>query len=468
MKYDKMLKNTYKHMGPSVLIAMVSTILGFTALFISPVSMIADFGKTLTIGLVVSFFAALLILTTSLHIRDKYFCDHTEAGRCALPQESTGLERFLSSFTEKVLSHKFLILLLCLSITVWGFFSDAKVGVQTDIEKFMPQDTQELQEIRELRELVGSADQLTVMVQSDDLLSAENVAWLDNFTEQVAQEFPDIVEETRSITSLYISITMEDTMSAASLADFLDTLPEAQRKLFIDALQKTTVVTLHINRLEATLLQQFIGDLNQYLEDHAVSGLTTQVTGKAVIDAEMLTALTAGRLEMTLLGIGLVFLGLLFIYRDIVKALIPVFPISLIVGWSGAAMYLLGIDYTPLTATMGALIIGIGTEFTILLMERYYEEKAYGVSKQAAMITTVSKIGKPILASALTTIGGFSSLIFSDFTILREFGIVTLLNITFCLISAFIVLPPLIVMLDRKKTRGPDPRRGQAVPLSGF
>ena len=78
MRYDKIFKNTYKHMGPSILIAMVATILGFTALFVSPVPMIADFGKTLTLGLVVSFLAALVILTTSLHIRDKYFCDHTE------------------------------------------------------------------------------------------------------------------------------------------------------------------------------------------------------------------------------------------------------------------------------------------------------------------------------------------------------------------------------------------------------
>lgn len=40
---------------------------------------------------------------------------------------------------------------------------DGKVGIQTDIETFMPQDTAELVEIRELRALMGSTDQLSVM-----------------------------------------------------------------------------------------------------------------------------------------------------------------------------------------------------------------------------------------------------------------------------------------------------------------
>ncbi len=37
-------------------------------------------------------------------------------------------------------------------------------------------------------------------------------------------------------------------------------------------------------------------------------------------------------------------------------------------------MYLLGIDYTPLTATLGSMTIGVAAEYTILVMERYAEE----------------------------------------------------------------------------------------------
>ncbi|MDW7650314.1 MAG: MMPL family transporter [Bacillota bacterium] len=457
MRYDKIFKTTYKHMGPSVLIAMVATILGFTALFISPVPMIADFGKTLTLGLLVSFLAALVILTTSLHIRDKYFCDHSETGTCDLPRESQWLEMTLAKITRTVLSRKYLILMVCLAITVWGFMSDGKVGIQTDIETFMPQDTAELVEIRELRDLMGSTDQLSVMIRGDELLSTQNLLRLETIRSGAESEFPEIVQSAVSLTGLYRETLPDDELTGANMSDFLDTLPKTHRKLFIDESRQTTIITLNIARLENGPLRDFIADLNEYLAGSPLQDAEVTVTGKAVIDAEMMTALTGGRLEMTLLGIGLVFLGLLLIYRSFLKAVVPVFPIGLIIGWSGGAMYLLGIDYTPLTATMGALIIGIGTEFTILLMERYFEEKDKVLSKEDAMVTTVAKIGKPILASALTTIGGFSALIFSDFLILKEFGIVTLLNITFCLVSSLLVLPPVIVMLDRKKTESVSP-----------
>src|SRR5690625_7272878 len=95
---------------------------------------------------------------------------------------------------------------------------------------------------------------------------------------------------------------------------------------------------------------------------------------------------------MTLLGMGLVFFSLLLIYRHPIKAFLPLLPIIFIVGWSGLAMYFLDVSYTPLTATLGALIIGIGTEFTVLVMERFYEEREKGYQGQEAIQTT--KIGR--------------------------------------------------------------------------
>lgn len=114
-------------------------------------------------------------------------------------------------------------------------------------------------------------------------------------------------------------------------------------------------------------------------------------------------------------------------------------------------MYMLGFDYTPLTSTIGALIVGIGTEFTILILMRYYELKKQ--SKDSDDETIASAIGlmsKPIIVSAVTTIGGFSALVFSDFQILSNFGIMTLINITLALLSSIFVLPALLGIFRKK------------------
>jgi predicted RND superfamily exporter protein len=174
------------------------------------------------------------------------------------------------------------------------------------------------------------------------------------------------------------------------------------------------------------------------------------VTGQSIIDVELMKSLTTGRYEITLIGLGLIFLSLFAIYRKFYRAILPLLPIILIVGWSGLMMYLFDMSYTPLTATLGALIMGIGTEFTILITERYEEEKHKQKSDKEAIRVSLAKMSNPILVSALTTMGGFSALIFSDFVILSNFGIMTLVNISLALISTLVVLPAILGVTIRK------------------
>ena len=67
---------------------------------------------------------------------------------------------------------------------------------------------------------------------------------------------------------------------------------------------------------------------------------------------------------------------------------------------------------------------------------------------QTCALPILQKIGQAILASGLTTIGGFSVLLFSSFIILKDFGFMTVINISLALISTFIVLPPLLLLFD--------------------
>jgi predicted RND superfamily exporter protein len=98
--------------------------------------------------------------------------------------------------------------------------------------------------------------------------------------------------------------------------------------------------------------------------------------------------------------------------------------------------------------------LGIGTEFTILLMMRYYEERGKGEGPSQAMTTAMTKIGRAVIASGLTVIGGFAALLIArDFPILRDFGIVTMVNVFFALVSTLVVLPTLIVLFDRWRER---------------
>jgi hypothetical protein len=156
---------------------------------------------------------------------------------------------------------------------------------------------------------------------------------------------------------------------------------------------------------------------------------------------------------MTFLGLILVLAGLLIVYRDWVKALVPVIPMVIVIGWSGGVMSFLNISYTPLTATLGALILGVGSEYAILMMERYFEEKDKGASPLEAIQMASSKIGSAIVASGATTVFGFMALLASPFPMISDFGMVTVIDVLLALLATFVVFPPLIITLDTWRDR---------------
>ncbi len=433
------ITKTIRKSAPAILTALIATALGLLSLYISPVPMIQDFGKMLTIGMIVSFIVALLILLPVLFVRDYFF--HIE-NKKKKTKKSNKFENIMNKITKTVLKFKYIILVLAIGSAALGVYYDQKVGVETDIETFMPQDTQELLDIRELREIIGSTEQLSIVYSSYDIYTDDNLDWIVDITNNLQSEFPDEIIKVKSISSVLNQLTTEH-LTPNLVTNLTKNLPAEQLKMLVNEDATKGVIIVSINDLESDELETFIENLKIYL-DNSITNMDVTVTGQAVIDVEMITALTTGRYTITLVGMALVFIGLLIIYRNPLKAIIPLIPISLIVGWSGAIMYLYDLKYTPLTATLGAMIIGIGTEYTILIMERYFEEKQKTIYTNDAIVITLSKMGKPIIVSALTTIGGFSALVISDFEILSNFGIMTLVNISLALLSTIIVMPAVL------------------------
>ncbi|MTW88248.1 MMPL family transporter [Virgibacillus dakarensis] len=444
------LTKTITRMVPAIFTALVATGLGFVALYTSPVPMIQDFGKMLTIGLVISFILGVFLLIPIFFVRDHLF---SNVKRKKPKQEkeikSSKVDNVLDWITKKTVTFRWMIITFAILAAALGIWLDIDADAETDVEAFMPQDTQELKDIHQLRDIIGTTDQVSIVYEADNIVSDPVITWVDDLTETIGKEFPNVVVDTKSVTNIVKQMNGDELPSGEEFSEQIADIPEDQLKLFLNESQTKGVITVGIKHLEADDLKAFIDDLGIYIEKSNLDMIETTITGKAVLDVEMIHGLTTGRYQMTLLGMGLVFLSLLIFYRHPIKALIPLLPIIFIIGWSGLVMYYFDISYTPLTATLGALIIGIGTEFTVLVMERFYEERKKGRQRLDAIKTTNKNIGKAIFASALTTIGGFSALLASDFVILNNFGMMTLINISFALFSTIFVMPPIMIILDK-------------------
>jgi predicted RND superfamily exporter protein len=196
-------------------------------------------------------------------------------------------------------------------------------------------------------------------------------------------------------------------------------------------------------------------DLLQLMKDDAQlpTGVRISPVGSLTLGASTMNAVAGQRFTMNLICLGAVFIVLLLVYRRFSNIVFTIIPVGTVIAWSSLDMYLIGIPINPLTAVLGVIIIGICTEFMVLLIGRYDEEKRRGLLPKHAMVTALSKIGRAIVTTALTTLGGFGVLIASDFVMIRDFGIATVIGVSLCLVITISVMPGLIVWFDEWRGR---------------
>lgn len=439
------IENTSRHIGKAVFVAVIATMLGFISLLSSPVPMIQDFGKMLTIGVFISFLGSLFLLLPTLRAAQFVQNKGKDAQHKPLSNSHAFMHRFLAKGARFTIKFRYLILAVFVLIAGYGVYVDSKISVETNIETFMPQDLPALDDIRKVRSVIESTDQIVVYFEADNVLAEQNYTYIQDKTTLLQAHYADKIADVKSINQLVMNVNSAKELSTTEQLEFIRDLPDSQRRMFVSADAQEAIIILQIKPLSTQALEALIVDIHDVFSD---AKMNVSLTGKSMLDVEMVGGLTQGRVMMTLLGIALVLLALLFIYRNLAKALLPIIPVTLIIGISSAVMYVLKVDWTPITATLGALVLGMGTEMTIMMMERYLEDRQMGKSKIDAIQQSVAQIGKAILASGLTTIGGFSVLLFSSFAILKDFGLMTMVNISLALISTFVILPPLLYLFD--------------------
>ncbi len=489
--------NTIKHTGPAVLIAVTITSLGFVSLFTSTVPMIQDFGKLILIGVIMCFLASLFIGVAVLYrldalqklgirqmlqgkkIRRAGCGDEKDddtlsnspnmsntqgiSGISSIPSAPPGkLDLLINKSVGISVKHPFIVLLIASLLCIGGLYVDNFVPIQTDVQTFVPQDMPAKLELGHLFDVIGGTDALNLIVKVDDYRDPEILQWVDEFSEHEANR-PHIYGTSSIVDAIKLKNGGNIPDNEWDIIRILDALPESQKKRFVygnDMLLINLEMGDAVGDIGLTGIEEVIAIVEEDLQWIAPPpGVAVTITGNSVAFSTVITALTSGRVAMTLLGLVLVFFGLLVIYRDLVKAATPVITMAMVIGWSGGIMYYLGLEYTPMTATLGALILGVGSEYAILMMERYFEERDNGLDPFEAMDKAGITIGKAIAASGLTTVFGFSSLMASPFSINSNFGLVTVLDVILALIATFLVFPAVVVYLDLWRIRYKDKTR---------
>lgn len=109
----------------------------------------------------------------------------------------------------------------------------------------------------------------------------------------------------------------------------------------------------------------------------------------------------------------------------------------------------MGTISTITSSCASILQLAISMDYSIFLMHTYYEEKRLGKSPQDALIAAMPKTLKSIMASALTTIGGFVALFFMTYGMGYDLGFVLAKGVLLSLLAVLFVQPILIFVFRK-------------------
>jgi len=447
---------TVKNIGPPVAFSVMTTCLGFSSILSSPVPMIYDFGLMCLIGVIVCFLTALFLLLSILAFLAR--------GKPVEMKQSQGgvMEKIIGRVAETTTRHP-VVIIVALVAMIAGYALDPTIGVEMDQSTFAPQDLPSVVLFRSLSNAMGyKTGDMVIQVKAQDVTSPEAVRWMKDFSDYEQSNNPEVLAVNSIVTSVEARNNGTLPPTGPGLAKAIAGIPPDERKNYVDDFRSTGVIRMTINSLDTdqqiSMLRRVEKDL-QFFRPPA--GMEAELSGELQVTMMTLGSLQGDRLTMTLWSGLLCLIGLLIVYRGRwIRAIVPVVAVIIVTGLSCIVMVLLHMKYTPLSVTMGALTIGIGIDFSILHMERYYEEKAKGHAPKEAMRIATAKIGNAIFSSASTVIAGFGALVMSNFSILSNFGIVTIIDFTLALCSAFFIMPPLLVTLDTWWSQV----RGEVVP----
>ena len=215
---------------------------------------------------------------------------------------------------------------------------------------------------------------------------------------------------------------------------------------------EAALVVLALDAGDRGAITKGVERLRQYLDAHAIPGVSSYVTGPGGIAADLEQVAEEASETLLIATLSLVLVLLLLVYRAPLLALLPL----LVVG--AAYLVATGIAYLLIeagwitvnsegTMLLLVLIFGAGTDYSLLLVHRYREEIHAGTAPAAALPKALAETMPAIAASAGTVIAAMLVLLVADLESTHWLGPILALGIATMLVASFTLLPALLAVL---------------------
>jgi predicted RND superfamily exporter protein len=373
-------------------------------------------------------------------------------------------------------------------LAVVGWAVTAQTPVQTELTKLVPGSLGSLQSLNVLERDTGSGGQIDLLLEGANLATPAAVRWMTEYQGDVLHRFGYSAASSGSgSASASASATTAATGPACanatlcpafSLSDLfsgsvsggsqgtvahlgrgeidslLAVIPPYFAQNVITPNRHYATLAFGIRLMALSRQQRVIESMRSLL--HPPPGVRAHLVGLAVLAAaaDGDVSSPSGRMFALLISLVVVVIVLAVAFGgDARRTIAAAAPVVLASGWSGLLLYGTGVTLNPMSVTLSCLVVAIATELSVLLSERYRQERLAGRRPPEALQAAYRSTGAAVAVSAVTAIAGFAVLTVSEVRMLQEFGLVTVLDLAVSLVGVLLALPSVLLVAERAGRR---------------
>lgn len=447
---------TALEMRVPVLIAGVTTMIGFAALLISDVPAVFEIGAFSILGVASVTLMSLSVVPALLALLSPRRGGARGPARLAA-RLGRVLDAGLAALARASSAHSGRIIAGFGALTLLAIVAVPRVVIDTDYLSFFDADTQVRRDFARINELLAGVVPLYVVLEGSGpgaFREPELLREMEGLESRIGA-LPGVsrtlsfLDGLRSLNRAIeggdpAAQRLPDTRAAAAELFFM--LPKADLLRFSTVDQSAANLIVRTGQVGSAAMRELTGRIRAELDNGALpASLKASVTGHAVLlnraadgvaRSQPRTVTLAALAIFVLLAVGLrsVKLGLV--------AMIPnVVPVLFFFG-------VLGLGAAPLslpTSLIGSVALGIAIDATAHYLVRYRKERSDGATPAAAVARAHLGVGRPVAIAALMLTFGFLSVAASEFATLRQFGILTAFTMAMCAAADLVLLPAILV-----------------------
>jgi len=268
--------------------------------------------------------------------------------------------------------------------------------------------------------LIVSVDNLQQLTKNDSLQTFELKPFVDESKTQDPQYLKQIKSELFSKLPFYEGLLFNKKTGAIRSAIYLD-------KKIVNTKQRKNFV-----------LNDLIPAIEKFKKESGVDLHTSGMPYIRTLNAKTITDEIGLFIGAALLVTSLIFF---YFFRSFRATMISLIIVIIGVMWSFGIMGVLGYEITVLTALVPTLVIVIGIPNCIFFINKYHQEYYKHSNKAKSLQRVITKTGTATLMTNITTAVGFATFIATNNILLREFGVVTTINILGIYLLCLLLIP---------------------------